>query len=63
MREPNLEKEQKAVPQIYPANRTKSTGLIEWFEKQFHGQSPARVPKLSCSKKFSPMKTTLPSSA
>jgi hypothetical protein len=54
MREPNLEKDQKAVPQIYPANRTKSTGLIEWFEKQFHGQSPARVPKLSRSKKSAP---------
>jgi hypothetical protein len=40
MREPNLEKDQKAVPQIYPANRPKSTGLKHTFEKQSTANLP-----------------------
>ena len=57
MREPNFEKDQKAVPQIYPANRPKSTGVIAYVRETIHSQSPTRVPKLSLLKKISPTKT------
>src|ERR1700686_5081972 len=44
MRKPNLEKDQKAVPQIYPANRPKSTGS---HRIRFEKQSTANFPPAS----------------